>query len=131
MSRKQPQRLRRWLKILTPVALSLVTVLTDNSTAMGNNISSSNNQILAQVGVRSSPNGLKSLTITPPPGSHIPLPAESYHYRRYNPHYHRRRNRHDYRVRDRHNRKTVIIINPPVDNRSHNSDRYIKIIRNQ
>jgi hypothetical protein len=112
------QSIPRWLKILTPLALGLGTVLGDDFTVMAQNIPSSHNQILAQVGVRSSPNGLKSLTITPPPGSHIPLPEENYYHQRYNSHYHQRRDDCDDRSRDRHHGKTVIIINPPVYNRS-------------
>ena len=134
MSRKQ-RKMPYWLKTLTPLALSLATILGNGLTA-----SASPNLILAQVGVRSRVNGLKSLNITPPPGTHIPLPQGNYYYPRYNHHHHRHHHNcnHNYYRRTRRHRGTTIIINPPVYNNPHRRDygtintptnRYIKVIR--
>ena len=96
---------------------------------------------LAQVGVRSRINAPTSLNITPPRGTHIPLPASNYHRReayrnyhhpRYNSYY--GRSEPCYNRRHAHRRKyrkgsRIIIINPPTYNRYSNSSSYIRVIR--
>lgn len=108
---------------------------------------------LAQVGVRSRINGPTPLNITPPPGTHIPLPASNYHNRGYYHHpYHRgarqkyirhrrssRYDRHrpyygDYNYhphRSRRHKKgaRVIIINPATHRGYNHNSSYIRVIR--
>lgn len=64
-------------------AISVTPVL-ENSAAEEN----SSSLKLAQVGIRSRINAPTPLNITPPPGTHIPLPSNSY--------YHRNRSYHNY-----------------------------------
>ncbi|WP_019504538.1 hypothetical protein [Pleurocapsa sp. PCC 7319] len=107
---------------------------------------------LAQVGVRSRINGPTPLNITPPPGTHIPLPASNYHHRGYHHHpyrrarrkyiHHRRSSRYDrhqpyydgYRHHSHRSRRykkgsRVIIINPATHDRYNHNSSYIRVIR--
>lgn len=109
---------------------------------------------LAQVGVRVPMNPPTPLNITPPPGTHIPLPVNSYHHPRRNYHKYRGNSRRDYsryrRYRgygrhepyygDRHYRRTrrgryhnrnrsVIIIKPSTHGSYGNNGSYIRVIR--
>ena len=102
-------------------------------TVFGNSAIASPDTVVAQVGVRgvqSRINAPKSLTITPPPGSHIPLPQSNYNSSDRDRHHHHHHHHHHEHYHRRRNRGTTIIINPPVYNTPrHSQDRYIKIIR--
>ena len=108
---------------------------------------------LAQVGVRSRINGPTPLNITPPPGTHIPLPASNYHHRGYYYHPYHRGSRRKYIHRRRssrydryrpyyggyhyhpHRRRSykkgarVIIINPTTHRGYNHNSSYIRVIR--
>lgn len=107
---------------------------------------------LAQVGVRSRINGPTPLNITPPPGTHIPLPAPTYYHYRYNhapyhrgvrrkyirhrrsSHYDRHQHyddchHHPHRSRRHKKGSRVIIINPATHDRDNHNSSYIRVIR--
>ncbi|MGL4879921.1 MAG: hypothetical protein ACRC8K_02515, partial [Waterburya sp.] len=111
---------------------------------------------LAQVGVRSQINAPTSLNITPPPGSHIPLPESNYDgygsydheqpdssedyiyykdsrgYRRHESNYDDDYYHHEYQTHRHHNQKSgnIIIINLPSEtNYDSTNNTYIRIFR--
>ena len=132
MMAKYIKRFPRYYNILSLALIGLSTALAIELPAIAKPTltsiaTSENNLKIAQV--RSRAIAPRSLRITPPPGSHIPLPEGNYHNRRYHPHYRGR-----YFHRQRHNRKqeTIIIINPsvyPHDRGLSGSRNYIRVIR--
>lgn len=93
---------------------------------------------LAQVGVRSRINGPTPLNISPPSGTHIPLPSSNYHRRSYYG-YPRQRDYVKYRSYDRYghdhyhthrrrDRDVNIIINLPTHRSYNRYERYIRVV---
>ena len=144
---KQPQHKFYWQQALGAMAIALGAMSIIKTPAVANPYNQDSFKI-AQVGVRSQINAPTPLNITPPPGTHIPLPESNYHnrdyygdprgssrdyipyegYRRENDYrrdygYHRR----DTYERNRSRGGTVIIINPATE--SSNSNSYIRVIR--
>ena len=132
---KQHQTKYRW-QILGVIAVFLGAIATpEAATATPPQIQDGFK--LAQVGVRSRINGPTPLNISPPPGTHTPLPSSNYHrsgyygypsrdyvnYRHYDRYKHDRY--HNHRRRDR---GVNIIINLPTHRRSYyRSNTYIRI----
>jgi hypothetical protein len=119
------------LKALSILTIGLGAILAIKSPAIADSY-------IAQVGVRGSINRPTSLNITPPSGTHIPLPESNYHNRGYYYHDHSY-DRYDDRYDDdyhSHGRRyprpggTVIIINPPVYETPRTEEKtYIRVIR--
>ncbi len=151
---KQPQQKLYWQQALGAMAIALGAMSIAESPAVANPYNQDSFEI-AQVGVRSQINAPTPLNITPPPGTHIPLPESNYNnqdyyrdsrgssqdyipyggyrsdYRRENDY---RRNYGYHRDRDTYERNrsrggTVIIINPATESSYSNSNSYIRVIR--
>ncbi len=150
---KQPQHKFYWQQALGAMAIAMGAMSIVKTPAVANPYNNSQDSFeIAQVGVRSQINAPTPLNITPPPGTHIPLPESNYgnrdYYRDsrgssrdYIP-YEDYRREHDYRERDygyhrdhdtyernRSRNGTVIIINPATRSTYSNSSRYIRVIR--
>ncbi len=148
---QQHQNKFNWRQTLAALAISLGAIaLTESSAwATPQKTTSQADFKLAQVGIRSRINSPTPLNISPPPGSHIPLPESNYHrssrrdysqqrhysrYGRHHPYYNNDRRREDHyhsRHRRRHDRKTrgVIIIHPSSNSSYSNNSNYIRVIR--
>ncbi len=145
---KQPQHKFYWQQALGTMAIAMGAMSIVKTPAVANSYNQDSFEI-AQVGVRSQINAPTPLNITPPPGTHIPLPESNYGNRdyygdsrgssRYIPYedytresnyrrdygYHRR----DTYERNRSRGGTVIIINPATESSYSNSNSYIRVIR--
>jgi hypothetical protein len=138
----------------TPLAIALGIMGTIKSSAQA--IPTQKTFQLAQVGVRSEINAPASLNITPPPGTHIPLPESNYNgydsyyheqsdssgdyihykdsrgYRRHESNYDDDNYHHEHYTHRHHNQKSgnIIIINLPSEtNYDSTSNTYIRIFR--
>ena len=115
-----------WLKALSVLTIGLGAIFAIKSPAIADSY-------IAQVGVRSPINRPTSLNITPPQGTHIPLPESNYSNRGY----HYRDHHYDPYDDDHHSHRrkypqpggTVIIINPPVYDTPRTEGTYIRVIR--
>jgi hypothetical protein len=112
-----------WFKALSVLTIGLGAIFAIKSPAIAESY-------IAQVGVRGPINRPPSLNITPPQGTHIPLPESNYHNRGY---YYGDHNydpydedHHSHRRRYPQPGSTVIIINPPPRTEE---KTYIRIIR--
>ena len=142
---KQPQHKFCWQQV-GAIAIAMGAMSIVKAPAVANPYNQDSFEI-AQVGVRSQINAPTPLNITPPPGTHIPLPESNYNNRdyyddprgssRYIP-YEDYRRENDYRrdygyhrrdtyERNRSRGGTVIIINPATESSYSNS--YIRVIR--
>ncbi|WP_319419940.1 hypothetical protein [Pleurocapsa sp. FMAR1] len=152
---KQLQHKFYWQQALGAMAIALGAMSIAESPAVANPHDFRGSFEIAQVGVRSQINAPTPLNITPPPGTHIPLPQSNYNnrdyygaqrgssrdYIRYEDYRNDRRRENDYRGRNynyhrdydtyerNHNRGgTVIIINPATES-SYSNNSYIRVIR--
>ncbi len=148
---KQPQQKFKlyWQQALGAMAIAMGAMSIVKAPAVANPHNQDSFEI-AQVGVRSQINAPTPLNITPPPGTHIPLPESNYNsqdyygdwrgssrgyipyggYRRESDYrrdygYHRDR---DIYERNHNRRGTVIIINPATES-SYSNNSYIRVIR--
>ena len=151
---QQHQNKFNWRKTLSALALGLGAIAFMKFPATATPNKTQDSFKLAQVGFRSNLNSSTPLNITPPPGTHIPLPASNYHHRRHNYNYReyqrsplreyvqyrhsrsygRRKpcyNDYYYPQRSRYHNKGrgVIIINPGSYSTYSNNSSYIRVIR--
>ena len=149
---QQHQNKFNWRQTLAALAISLgaIALIKSPVSATPQKTTSQADFKLAQVGIRSRINSPTPLNISPPPGTHIPLPESNYHrssrrdypqqrrysrYGRYDRYYNNdRHHHHDHyhsRHRRRHDRKnrSVIIIHPSRHSSYSNNSNYIRVIR--
>ncbi len=154
--RVQTQHKFYWQQALGAMAIALGAMGIVESSAVANPHNFQGSFEIAQVGVRSQIDAPTPLNITPPPGTHIPLPQSNYNnrdyyrdrggssrdYIRYEDYRSDRTRESDYRGRDynyhhdydsyerNHNRGgTTIIINPATESSYSSDSNYIRVIR--